>query len=135
MEEMRKNGAVLGGEASGHIIFNQYHTAGDGLLSALQLLRAVKVSGRPLAELAKLMTLFPQVMINVKVKEKPEIASVPEIERTIKQVEKRLEDKGRVLVRYSGTEPVCRVMVEGEDQETIQQYAEEIAGLIEKRLG
>jgi len=135
MEEMRKNGAVLGGEASGHIIFSQYHTTGDGLLSALQLLRAVKVSGRPLAELAKLMTLFPQVMINVKVKEKPEIASVPEIERIIKQVEKKLEDKGRVLVRYSGTEPVCRVMVEGEDQETIQQYAEEIAGLIEKRLG
>jgi phosphoglucosamine mutase len=135
MEEMRKNGAVLGGEESGHIIFSQHHTTGDGLLSALQLLRAVKSSGRPLADLAKLMTLFPQVMINVKVKEKPEINSVPEFSRIIGQVEKKLEDKGRVLVRYSGTEPLCRVMVEGENRQTIQSYAKEIAGVIEKHLG
>ena len=135
MEEMRKNGAVLGGEESGHIIFSQYHTTGDGLLSALQLLRAVKGSGRPLAELAKLMPLFPQVMINVKVKEKPEINSVPEIARIIGQVEKKLKDKGRVLVRYSGTEPLCRVMVEGENRETIQSYAKEIADIIERNLG
>ena len=81
------------------------------------------------------MTLFPQVMINVEVKEKPEIESVPEIGRIIKQVEKKLEDKGRVLVRYSGTEPVCRVMVEGEDRKIIQHYAEEIAKIIEKHLG
>jgi phosphoglucosamine mutase len=135
MAEMRKNGAVLGGEESGHIIFHQYHTTGDGLLSAIQLLRAIKESGRPLAELSKLMTLFPQVMINVKVKQKPEIDSIPEIGEIVKQVENKLEDKGRVLVRYSGTEPLCRVMIEGEDRETIQHHAEEIARTIEKRLG
>lgn len=135
MEAMRARGAVLGGEDSGHIIFSRYHTTGDGLLSALQLLRAVRISGRPLADLAQLMKLFPQVLINVKVREKPEIASIPEIGRVIEQVEKDLGDKGRVLVRYSGTEPVCRVMVEGEDPETTRRQAEEIAGAIQKRLG
>lgn len=135
MEEMRKSGAVLGGEESGHIIFRRYHTTGDGLLSALQLLRAVRQAGRPLAELTERMSLFPQVMINVKVREKPEIATVPEIGRAVEQAEEKLAGKGRVLVRYSGTEPVCRVMVEGEDRKTIQQHAAEIARVIEKCLG
>jgi phosphoglucosamine mutase len=134
MEEMKKSGAVLGGEESGHIIFSRYHTTGDGLLSALQLLQAVKQSGRSLAELANMMTLYPQVMINVNVKDKPKIDTIPDIRQVIEDIEKKLGDKGRVLVRYSGTEPLCRVMVEGQVLETIRHHAREIAGVIEKHL-
>jgi phosphoglucosamine mutase len=135
MEEMRKSGAILGGEESGHIIFLQHHTTGDGLLSALHLLSAMRKSGQSLSRLSTLMTVFPQVLINVPVKKKPEISSVPELVRVQQDVEMRLGENGRVLLRYSGTEPVCRIMVEGERQEEIEEFAHQIAEVATKLLG
>jgi len=135
LEEMRARRAILGGEESGHIIFLQHHTTGDGLLSALQLLSAMKTSGHPLSQLSTLMTIFPQVLINVHVKKKPEISSFPELARVQQDVERRLGKEGRVLLRYSGTEPVCRIMVEGESKEEIDRYARQIAEVVTKLLG
>ena len=135
MEEMRARKASLGGEESGHIIFSGHHTTGDGILSALQVLSAIKMFQQPLSELSTLMSVFPQVLINVPVKTKPDISSLPELVRVIKGVEQELGERGRVLVRYSGTEPVCRVMVEGEKQEEIDNYARNIADLIRQQLG
>jgi len=135
LEEMRRGESILGGEESGHIIFLRHHTTGDGLLSALQLLSAMKTSGQPLSQLSSLMTVFPQVLINVPVKRKPEISSLPELVRVQQDVEMRLGQKGRVLLRYSGTEPVCRIMVEGERQKEIDQCARQIAEVVTKLLG
>ena len=134
MEEMRAGKAILGGEDSGHIIFLQHHTTGDGLLSALQLLSAMKTSGQPLSDLSTLMTFFPQSLINVAVKAMPEISSIPEIGKIINRIEQGLGEKGRVLVRYSGTEPVCRIMIEGERQEEIDEYARRIADVVKREL-
>ena len=134
LEEMRSKGSILGGEESGHIIFFQHHTTGDGLLSALQLLSAMKTSGQSLSLLSTLMTVFPQVLINVPVKKKPEISSLPELMRVQQDVEMRLGERGRVLLRYSGTEPVCRIMVEGERQEEIGEYARQIAKVVQKQM-
>ncbi|MEE9612771.1 MAG: phosphoglucosamine mutase [Desulfatiglandales bacterium] len=134
LEEMRAKGAILGGENSGHMIFLRHHTTGDGLLSALQLLVAIKTSDQTLSQLSALMTLFPQAMANVSVKKNPEIPSVPELVKVLQRVETSLGEKGRVLVRYSGTEPVCRVMVEGEKQEEIEEYARQIADVVRKKL-
>ena len=134
MEDMRARQANLGGEDSGHLIFSDYHTTGDGLLSALQILRAIKTFKRPLSELSTLMKVFPQTMINVPVAKKPQISEVPALVEAIKRAEKTLGDKGRVLVRYSGTEPVCRVMVEGERKDIIETCAREIAGVVTKTL-
>ena len=134
MEEMRARNANLGGEDSGHIIFLQYHTTGDGLLSALQLLYAMKLFEQPLSRLSTLMTVFPQAFINVPVQNKPDITEVPKIVKAIEIAERALGDRGRVLVRYSGTEPVCRVMVEGEKQEEAERYAGQIARAIEMEL-
>jgi phosphoglucosamine mutase len=135
MEEMRARKAILGGEDSGHIIFLHHHTTGDGLLSALQLLWAIKRSGRSLSQLSALMTRFPQSLTSVAVKQKPEITSVPELVQIVEKVEKRLGAKGRVLVRYSGTEPVCRIMVEGEKTEEIDEYSRQIADVVKRHLG
>ena len=134
LEEMRSGGSILGGEESGHIISLQHHTTGDGLLSALQLLSAMKASGQSLSLLSTLMTVFPQVLINVPVKKKPEISSLPELMRVQQDVEMRLGERGRVLLRYSGTEPVCRIMVEGERQEEIGEYARQIAKVAQKQM-
>jgi phosphoglucosamine mutase len=135
MEEMRARGAILGGEESGHIIFLRHHTTGDGLLSALQLLWAIKRYGRPLSQLSTLMTRFPQSLTSVAVKQKPEISSVPDLVQILRKVEKGLGTRGRVLVRYSGTEPVCRIMVEGEKEEAIDEYARQIADVVKRCLG
>jgi phosphoglucosamine mutase len=135
MEEMRARQASLGGEDSGHLIFSDHHTTGDGLLSALQILRAMKTFNKPLSELATLMKVFPQTLINVPVRTKPDISKVPVLAGEIERVEKALGEKGRVLVRYSGTEPVCRVMVEGEKEEQIKTCAKRIAHMVEKTLG
>ncbi len=135
LEEMRACGAVIGGEDSGHLIFLQHHTTGDGLITALQLLAAMKKEDKPLSELARVMTVFPQVLINLDVQRKPEIEAVPEIMAAIKQVEKALGDKGRVLVRYSGTQNMCRVMVEGPTKEETRTYCRRIADVVEKMLG
>jgi phosphoglucosamine mutase len=135
MEGMKANGAALGGEDSGHIIFMDHHTTGDGILSALQILLAHRRSGKALSELATVMTVFPQSLINVPVKRKPDLAAVPEIEAAIRRAEKSLEDHGRVLVRYSGTEPVCRVMAEGKEKTDVEKHAREIANVIREFLG
>jgi phosphoglucosamine mutase len=135
IEEMLNRGAVVGGEDSGHLIFRQHHTTGDGIITALQILTALKKEGTRLSELAKIMTVFPQVLINVDVKTRPDISGVPEIVKIIKDVESALGPKGRVLVRYSGTQNMCRVMVEGPTQEETERYCQQIAAVVQKAIG
>jgi phosphoglucosamine mutase len=135
MEAMRASGAVLGGEDSGHVIFAEHHTTGDGILSALMLVQAIQAQEQPLSALKAVMTPFPQVLMNVAVKSRPKLDDVPRISRAIREVEQKLGDTGRVLVRYSGTEALCRVMVEGPDQETIRTYGREIAAAVKEALG
>jgi phosphoglucosamine mutase len=135
LREMLKRGAILGGEASGHMIFLRHHTTGDGLLSALQMAVALKTFREPLSKLRHLMKVFPQKTISVPVRSRPDLSSVPAITAAIKAVEGLLRDNGRVLVRYSGTEPVCRVMVEGEDMAQVTAYANDIARAVEASLG
>ncbi len=135
LEEMRKRDAAIGGEDSGHIIFLQHHTTGDGLITALQVLAAMKKEGKTLSELAAIMTVFPQMLINLEVKKKPKIESVPEIMAAIKEVEEKLGNKGRVLVRYSGTQNLCRIMVEGPNKEETEKYCRRIAAAVKKNIG
>ncbi len=134
MENMRNSGAMLGGEQSGHIIFRQYSTTGDGLLAALQILRYIQEKERSLSELANLLTPFPQELINVRVKNKRPFDDVPAIGEALKRVEKELQHRGRVLLRYSGTEALCRVMVEGEDIVKVRSYAELLAETVQNAL-
>lgn len=134
LEEMQKKDAVMGGEDSGHIIFLDHHTTGDGILSALQLLAVIKKENKPVSELSKVMEVFPQVTITVNVKSKPPLEEQPEIINAIKGVEKELGDKGRVLVRYSGTQSMCRIMVEGPTQKETEGFAEKIAEVIKNKL-
>ena len=134
LEEMIKTGSVIGGEDSGHIIFLDHHTSGDGIVSGLQLVATMLKENKPLSELAKMVTIYPQVLINVKVKTKPEISKIPEIVEIIEKTEKELGDNGRVLVRYSGTEKICRIMVEGPDEETTKIYCENISKVVKKLL-
>jgi phosphoglucosamine mutase len=134
IEEMQARGASLGGEDSGHLIFLHHHTTGDGIITALQLAAAIKKEGKPLSELAKIMKVFPQMLINVDVKSRPEIETAPEIMAAIRDVERRLGSQGRVLVRYSGTQNMCRVMVEGPTPEETGRFCQEIAEIVEKKL-
>ncbi|GEN89825.1 phosphoglucosamine mutase [Oceanobacillus sp. FSL W8-0428] len=135
MEEMRNNGYNLGGEQSGHIIFLDYITTGDGLLSALQLVNVMRESGKLLSELADEMTIFPQTLINVRVTDKNEALTSPIILDEVQAVEEELGENGRVLVRPSGTEPLVRVMVEAKTEEDCKTYAERIVKVIENHLG
>jgi phosphoglucosamine mutase len=135
LEDMQHLGGVLGGEASGHVIFLEYHTTGDGILTAMQLLAAMLKAGKPLSEMAKQMDVFPQKLINVDVKSRPDIQGVPQILQAIKLVEAELKDKGRVLVRYSGTQNMCRVMVEGPTTEITEKYAQELADVVKAAIG
>lgn len=132
VEHMRNNGLNFGGEQSGHIIFMDYLTTGDGILAALQTLSVMKKENKPLSELGKIIKKFPQVLINFKVKEKKDLSQIPEVSKAIKRAEKILKGRGRVLVRYSGTELKARVMVEGEDKVKIEKIANEISELIKK---
>jgi len=132
VEEMVKGGYNLGGEQSGHIIFHDFNTTGDGIITTLQVLSVMIKSGKKLSDLKKVMKKFPQVLVNVRVKEKKELSSLPRVQAKIKEVTVKLNGKGRVFVRYSGTEPVARVMVEGEDGPTIGKMAEEIAQAIKE---
>ncbi len=134
LEEMKARDASLGGEDSGHLIFLNHHTTGDGILSALQLMEVVKREGKPLSELARVMKVYPQKIINVDVKSKPEITSIPEIARVIEDVEMKLGDAGRVLVRYSGTQSMCRVMVEGPTDDDTDAYCRVIAEAVREKL-
>ena len=135
LEDMQRLGAVIGGEESGHMIFLDHHTTGDGILTALQLIAAMIKQGKPLSELAKMMEIFPQKLINVPVKSKPDISTVPQVVAVIKQTEAELGDRGRVLVRYSGTQNACRVMVEGPTDELTQKYCKQIADVVKAALG
>lgn len=136
LERMREIGANLGGEQSGHIILLDENTTGDGLLSALHLIQVVKESGKKLSELAKVMKVLPQALVNAKVPndKKNDYMSFEEVAKAIEALEKEFAGKGRVLIRPSGTEPLVRVMIEGEDQEVINKKAEELAALIEKAM-
>jgi len=135
MEKMIEGGYNLGGEQSGHIIFLDHNTTGDGLISALQILSIMKLTGRPLSELASCMKTYPQILVNVKVKERRDLTSIPEISKRMAEIEKHLSGTGRLLLRYSGTEPKVRIMIEGEDQEEIKELAEDLAGIIRQKLG
>ncbi|MDI6704019.1 MAG: phosphoglucosamine mutase [bacterium] len=135
MEEMKRKGSIIGGEASGHIIFSDYHTTGDGMLTALQLLRVMKEENLPLSSLRKVMQKFPQITLNLDVEKKPDLSTIPDVQEAIRDAEAKLGDNGRVLVRYSGTQPVCRVMVEGKSQEEINEIANRIAGVIKEKIG
>lgn len=135
MQEMVAQGAILGGEDSGHMIFRDHHTTGDGIMAALRLMDAMKTAGTPLSELSAIMTVFPQVLINVDVQSKPDLATVPEIGAVIKAVEDQLGDQGRVLVRYSGTQPQCRVMVEGPSEDRTRKLCEQIGDVVREKLG
>ena len=134
LEEMLSRGAIIGGEDSGHLIFLQHHTTGDGLITALQVLAAIKKETKPISELARLMKVFPQMLINIDVKRKMEIETVPEIMTAIKKAEEALGDKGRVLVRYSGTQNMCRVMVEGPTKKETEIHCRQIADVVRKML-
>ena len=134
MEKMVSSGAVLGGEDSGHMIFLNYHTTGDGILSALRLIEAMIEESKPLSELCKIMTIFPQLLINVNVSRKPDLKSIPNIKDAITSVETALGQKGRVVVRYSGTQPICRIMVEGPTTEETRKYCLQLADIIKEYL-
>lgn len=135
MEEMRKGGYNLGGEQSGHIIFLDYNTTGDGMLSALQLVNVMTETGKPLSELAEEMTIYPQILKNVRVSDKKEALNHPEIKKEIAAVEGELGEQGRVLVRPSGTEPLVRVMVESPTKEECEKYVNQVVAVIERLLG
>lgn len=135
LEDMQRLGGVLGGEESGHVIFLEHHTTGDGMLTAMQLLAAMLKAGKPLSEMAKLMDVFPQKLVNVEVKSKPDIESVPAIVEAITRIEAELKGEGRVLVRYSGTQNMCRVMVEGPSVEATERYAKDIADVVRAAIG
>lgn len=136
LEEMVKNGFVIGGEQSGHIIFLDYATTGDGQMSAIQVLNVLKSTGKKISELASEMQVYPQVLINVRVSNfgKARLEKDEEVQLAIREASEELGDTGRVLVRVSGTEPLVRVMLEGEDYNQIKSLAESIAKVIEERL-
>ncbi|MBN1545941.1 MAG: phosphoglucosamine mutase [Syntrophaceae bacterium] len=135
LEEMLARGAVLGGEDSGHLIFLQHHTTGDGILSALQVLAAMRKAKKPLSELASIMTVYPQVLMNVETKSRPDLATIPAIRQAIAEAQMALGDRGRVLVRYSGTQNLCRVMVEGPTREDTERHCENITNVVRAELG
>lgn len=135
LEELLRTGASLGGEQSGHIIFPQLSLAGDGLITTLCLLRAITEEGKPLHELTDGFQTFPQILLNVRVKEKQPFADVPEIEKAARHIETQLGTRGRLLLRYSGTEPLARVMIEGESQNEIESQARELVSVIQQALG
>lgn len=136
LEEMLKTGATLGGEQSGHVIFRDGGaTTGDGLLTALRVMDVIVRSGKSLAELVGDLKVFPQKIQNVRVREKIPFAQVPEVARAMAAAESELNGNGRVVVRYSGTEPLARVMVEAEPEEKMQALTAAIARAIEKTLG
>lgn len=135
VEEMRRHGYRVGGEQSGHMIFLEHNTTGDGMISALQVLAIMQRSGRSLSDLAQVMTALPQVLVNVRIKKRRALTEVPEVSKVIKAVEDELGSDGRVLIRYSGTEPLLRIMLEGPEQARICSLANDIAESIEIYLG
>jgi phosphoglucosamine mutase len=135
MEEVLKRRISLGGEQSGHIIFSEHLFTGDGIVTALSVLRVMADTGRELSDLAAELVTYPQVLVNVRVKQKQDLRRVPAVADAMDRVERRLAGQGRLLVRYSGTEPLLRVMLEGKNQQEIQSWAAEIANTVKEHLG
>ena len=135
LEAMKQKQAMIGGEASGHMIFRDHHTTGDGIISALQLLAVMQRTGKSLSELSSVMKMTPQRLVNIDVKSKPPIEDIPEITAAIKDAEAILADQGRVLIRYSGTQSMCRVMVEGPTEEMTNGLTEQLANTVKRCLG
>lgn len=135
LEEMLRHGAVLGGEQSGHVIFRQFATTGDGMLTALRVFEIVRTSGQGLDELTQEIQTYPQRLVNVRIKERKRLEELPAVAAEIRSAEKSFGDSGRVLVRFSGTEPLARVMVEGPELATVEAFANRIASKIRAALG
>ena len=134
-DAMVAHGVVLGGEQSGHLIFSELLPTGDGLLTALSVIKVISETGRDLADLRQDLEIFPQVLINVPVRAKPDLASEPRIAAAIRRAEQALGNAGRVLVRYSGTEPLLRVMIEGREAAAVRRLADTIAAEARELLG
>jgi phosphoglucosamine mutase len=135
LEEMRNNGYTFGGEQSGHLIFGEHGSTGDGMLAALKVLEIMNRTGKPLSQLKKVVQLLPQIREDVRVREKRSVEDLPKVKKLIEEAEKALAGKGRVFVRYSGTEPLIRVMLEGEDLTMIRTHAKKIAAAFAKEIG
>ncbi len=135
IEEMLKAGAVIGGEDSGHIIFLDHHTSGDGILTGLQLIAVMLKEKKPLSRLAKIVTIYPQFLINIDVKSKPDLATISEVQDAVREAEEKIGGRGRVLVRYSGTQQICRVMLEGPDREQTEMLCKNISRVIKEKIG
>lgn len=127
-------GYALGGEQSGHVIMSEYATTGDGLLTGLHLVAEMARQKKSIAELASVMTVYPQVLINVRDVDKDRVADDEHVKQAVLEVEAELGDTGRVLLRKSGTEPLVRVMVEAADAESVREYADRLAGVVQERL-
>jgi len=134
MEEMQRRDLALGGEQSGHVIFAEHLMTGDGIGTALQVLRIMAETGRDLAELASALVSYPQVLVNVRVKQRSDYMRVEPIAAAVRKVESSLDGQGRLLIRYSGTEPLLRIMIEGKRDDEIKAWAEEIAMAIRTHL-
>jgi phosphoglucosamine mutase len=135
LEEMLRIGAVIGGEQSGHVIFRDYATTGDGMLTALRVLDVLTATGKQLDQLTADLEIYPQLLVNVRVKNRRPLADLPGVQHEIRAAEESFGDTGRVLVRFSGTEPLARVMVEGPDLDRVQTFAGRIASQIQAELG
>lgn len=135
VEAMRNGSFNLGGEQSGHLIFLDHTTTGDGMLAALQVLAIMQRTGKPLSEISEVMSEFPQVLVNVEVRDKPPLEGLEAFQKKLKSIEEKLGDQGRVVVRYSGTEPKARVMVEGPEEDTVYTHANELAESLKNELG
>ncbi len=135
LEEMLRSGINLGGEPSGHVIFSDISLAGDGIITLLQVLRVLAETGQSLGELVRGLKQSPQIIRNVPVKEKRPLESIPEVSRAVAEFRREFGGRGRVVVRYSGTEPVARVMVEADDAGAVERHAARIAEAVESALG
>ena len=135
IEAMLREGYNVGGEQSGHMIFGDFATTGDGIVSALQILRVMIETGQPLSELKKVLKKYPQAQRNLRVKDKPDLDTIAGLQSLLNEAESTLKGKGRVLLRYSGTEPKIRLLLEGREQDVIDYHADRIAGLLQEAIG
>ncbi|MDP2690715.1 MAG: phosphoglucosamine mutase, partial [Deltaproteobacteria bacterium] len=135
VEEMLKEGYNLGGEQSGHVIFFDHTTTGDGVITALQVLKRMVTDGKRLSEYSGIMKNYPQILLNVKVREKKDLAKVASVAKALKGIEEKLRHRGRVFIRYSGTEPLARITIEGEREDEISVMANELADILKKEIG
>ncbi|MFC1567113.1 hypothetical protein ACFL4A_04680 [bacterium] len=134
-EAMKEHDSVLGGEQSGHVIFKEFSNTGDGLLTALQILCIIRETGKTFKELASEVVKYPQVLINLVVKEKKSVDEIPELVKEYNKMKNILKDEGRIVIRYSGTEPLLRIMIEGKNQDEINKMADDYKKIAEKYLG